>query len=148
MSFHWSDWATDCCYFSFLSSWSSRLVTCLICQRGSTAPSKTMWRRRGISRTDTSSACLLPSRTSSLSHGTKVRMERAKGGEVTGCHGWMWLRGVLLIYVKNFIMIFFILLVLNPFYTFPPFFSSPLCLTVALYIVCSSSLADMFRPEG
>lgn len=54
------------------SSWSSKLVTCPICQWGSTAPSRTTSRRRDESRVDTSSACLLPSRTSSQSQGTKV----------------------------------------------------------------------------
>lgn len=45
---------------------------CLICQWGSTAPSRTTSRRRDESRVDTSSACLLLSRTSSQSRGTKV----------------------------------------------------------------------------
>lgn len=55
---------------------------CPICQLGSTAPLRTMWRRRGGSRVDTSSACLPPSGMSSRSRGTKVGTGRAKGGEV------------------------------------------------------------------
>lgn len=56
----------------------------LICQRGSTAPLRTTWRRRDGSRVDTSSACLPLSGTSSQSQETKVGTGRAKGDEVIG----------------------------------------------------------------
>lgn len=67
-----------------LCSWSSRLVMCPICQRGSTAPSRTTWRQRGGSRAHTSSACLPLSGTSSQLQGTKVGTRRAKADEVIG----------------------------------------------------------------
>lgn len=70
-------------------SWSSRLVMSPISQRGSTAPSRTTWRRKGVSRADTSSACLPPPVTSSRSPGTKVRAGGGGGlaGGVVG--GWI-----------------------------------------------------------
>lgn len=67
-------------YFCLPCSWSSRLVMSLISLRGSTAPSRTMWRQRGVSRADTSFACLPPPVTSSRSRGTKVRASRVKSG--------------------------------------------------------------------
>lgn len=96
-----------------LSSWSSRLVTCLICRRGSTAPSRTTWRRREGSRVDTFSACLRPFGKSSQSQGTKVGTGRAKGDEVIGVvrslggsreQAGVWIRAVLVICVRNLVM--------------------------------------------
>lgn len=65
-------------------SWSSKLTMCPICQRGSTAPLRTMWRQRDRSRVDTSSACLLLPGTSPQSLETKVRAGRAMSDEVIG----------------------------------------------------------------
>lgn len=70
-------------------SWSSKLAMCPICQQGSTAPLRTMWRQRDRSRVDTSSACLLLPGTSPQSLETKVRAGRAISDEVMEWGHWV-----------------------------------------------------------
>lgn len=59
----------------------------------------------------------------------------------------MWLCGLLLIYVRNFVITNFYVATPYSIWHISPFFSSSLCLSIALYIVCSSSLTHMSPPE-
>lgn len=142
----------------FLPSWSSRPATSPICRWESTAPSRTTWRRRGVSRVDTFTACLPLCATSFPSRGTKVREQEGekgwwdprRGSELTGCDVWMvwgFFCVFLLIHVKNFVINHFRVPAPYSICHILPAFPSPMYLSIARCIMYSSP-ADISPPEG
>lgn len=138
----------------FLPSWSCRPATSPICRWESTAPSRTTWRRRGVSRVDTFTACLPPCATSFPSRGTKVREREGwwdprRGSELTGCGVRMvcFVAFFLLIHVKNFVINHFCVPAPYSICHILPTFPSPLYLSIAWCIMYLSP-ADISPPEG